>query len=148
MVLLTLLLAGFFVELVVREVANEPYPGVFQPRFGVVSPSGTAVVMEPTVVATYDDGSRATFHHRDVMAASKAETIVIFRSAFGPGSPRRGSAETIAWLGDRLAQLHHDIRPREAVIGWDEVTYSLAEDRPEDVRTVDRYHVDFGAQRD
>ena len=95
-VILALILIGFVAQVAVTQIWREPYPAVSQPRFGVVSPAGTAVVMEPTVTVTYAGGATAEFNHLDVMAESKSEPVVAFRSAFGPDSPRRRDG------GDRL----------------------------------------------
>lgn len=146
--LLALVLLGFFFQVVVTQVWREPYPAVSQPRFGVVSPAGTAVVLEPTVVVSYVDGSTATFNHLDVMAESKSEPVVAFRSAFGPDSPRREKEETISWLENRLAELHSGTAPESAVIEWGEVTYALDEQRPPSIEAVDRTVITFGSERD
>ncbi len=147
-VILALILVGFVVQVAVTQVWREPYPAVSQPRFGVVSPPGTAVVLEPTVIATYADGSTATFDHLDVMAESRSEPVVAFRSAFGSDSPRRDEAETVAWLEQRLAELHDGDAPQSALIEWGQVSYDLDEGRPPTTQTVDRTEITFGGQHD
>jgi hypothetical protein len=147
-VTLALILGAFLAQVTVTQVWREPYPAVSQPRFGVVSPAGTAVVLEPTVVVTYADGSTATFNHLDVMAASKSEPVVAFRSAFGPDSPRRTEEGTVSWLENRLAELHNGDAPQSAVIEWGQVSYDLDEERPPTTQTVDRTEITFGGQLD
>lgn len=147
-VVLAVIAVGFLGQLVVQQLWNEPYPGVFQPRFGVVSPPGTVVVLEPRVAVTYVDGSTATFNHLDVMAESKSEPAVVFRSAFGPDSPRRESAGTISWLEHRLSELHDGTAPQRAVIEWGQVSYALDEQRPPSTETFARNVLTFGGQRD
>ena len=145
---LAVIVVGFIAQMVVQQVWREPYPGVFQPRFGVVSPAGTVVVLEPTVLVTYVDGSTATFDHLDAMVESKSEPAVVFTSAFGPDSPRRESVDTISWLEHRLSELHDGTRPQDAVIEWGQVTYALDEQTPPSTRIVDRNVITFGGPRD
>ena len=129
---------------------REPYPGLFQPSFGSgqVSEDGTTVVQEPTVTVTFADGGTATFTHRQVMAESKSLQLTVFRSAFGPDSPRRTDPETIAWLGQRVSDLAGGRQPEQAVLAYDAVTYDLFGQRPPQATTTDRAIISFGDARD
>ena len=142
------LLLVFVAQLGVTKVWSEPYPGLFQPAFGgSVDEAGTTSVMEPTVTASYADGTTESFSHRDVMAQSKSLQVAVFTSAFGPDSPRRDDPETVAWLERRLAVLGGGKQPESAVLDWREVTYDLADEQAPRSSTTERTTIDFGSAR-
>ncbi len=144
--LFIVVLVGFLVQLGVTVVWREPYPGLFQPSFGSgqVSEDGTTIVQEPTVTVTYTDGGGGTFTHRQVMAESKSLQLTVFRSAFGPDSPRRTDPETIAWLEHRLSDLSGGRQPARAVLVYNAVAYDLSGQRPPQASTTDRTVISFG----
>jgi hypothetical protein len=143
-----LVVVAFVVQLVMIKVWHEPYPGLFQPAFGGRhARGGTTTVQQPTVTATYTDGTTTTFGHRDVMARSKSLQLAVFRSAFGPDSPRRSDPDTLAWLNRRLSDLGGGRQPDYAVLSWRAVAYDLDGDRPPRVTTTDRTVISFGGER-
>ena len=148
-VLFGLVLVAFVLQLGVTVAWREPYPGLFQPSFGSgqVSNDGTTVVQEPTVTVAYADGVISTFTHRQVMAQSKALQLTVFRSAFGPDSPRRSDPATIAWLEQRLSELADGRQPEQAVLVYHAVAYDLLGQRPPQVTTTDRTVISFGGDR-
>lgn len=147
-VLLALVLLVFVGQLGVLRVAREPYPGLFQPSFGgKVTGGSTTAISEPTVTATYTDGSTATFTHRAVMAQSQSLPSAVFSSAFAPDSPRRSAPETVRWLRQRLTDLGGGRHPERAVINWRTVTYDLHDELPPRVATTERTVYTFGGQR-
>lgn len=144
-----LVLMGFVLQLAVTVAWREPYPGLFQPSFGSgqVSNDGTTVVQEPTVTVAYTDGVTSTFTHRQVMAQSKALQLTVFRSAFGPDSPRRSDPATIAWLEKRLSELAGGRQPEQAELVYHAVAYDLLGQRPPQATTTDRTVISFGGDR-
>ncbi len=146
--LFALLLIGFVVQLAVAKVWTEPYPGLFQPGFGGFGgaqgrPENMATVPEPTVMATYADGSTSTFSHRDVMERSKSGRMAVFQSAFGTDSPRRSDPQTVAWLQERLTELDGGRRPVSAVISWRDVAYDVDTRQPGRIVTTDSVVISF-----
>ena len=148
-VLFGLVVVGFVIQLAVTVLLREPYPGLFQPSFGSgqVNDDGTTIVQEPIVTVTYADGGTARFTHRQVMAESKSLQLTVFRSAFGPDSPRRADPETTAWLERRLSVLAGGREPEQAVLVYNAVTYDLLGQRPPQGTTTDRTVISFGADR-
>jgi hypothetical protein len=143
-----LLLVAFVVQLAVARVAQQPYPGLFQPGFpGRSVGARTMTVRQPAVTVTYTDGSTTTFTHLQVMAQSRSLPLAVFRSAFGPDSPRRSDPDTIAWLERRLSDLGGGRRPDHAVLSWRAVVYDLDDERPPRVTTTDRTVISFGGER-
>jgi hypothetical protein len=147
-VLFVLALLMFVAQLVVTDGRREPYPALFLPSFGdgSVTPHGTVVRPEATVLAIYADGSTAHFDDLEVMGQAKSSPRRGFRSAFGPGSPRRSAPATIDWLEHRLYQLgrHH---PERAVVEWRDVAYDINGERPPQSTITDRTVISFGAGR-
>jgi hypothetical protein len=144
-VVLVAVLVVFAVQLAATKIWAEPYPGLFQPSFGgAVPPAGTAVVEEPTVTVDYTDGTSATFSHLQVMAQSKSLPLAVFKSAFGPDSPRRSAPDTISWLERRLSDLGGGRQPERAVIEWRDVTYHLDDGLPPRSVDTDDTVITFG----
>ena len=144
-----LVLVGFVVQLAVTALWREPYPGLFQPSFGSgqVSDDGTTIVQEPIVTVTYADGGTTTFTHRQVMAQSKSLQLTVFRSAFGPHSPRRADPETVAWLERRLSDLAGGRAPERASLVYNAVAYDVWGQRPPQATSTDRTVISFGGDR-
>jgi hypothetical protein len=143
-VTLALLLIIFPAQLAVLVIWGEPYPGLFQPKFGGELPvNGTVRAQEPILTVTFTDGSSSTFSHLQVMDQAKSLPLSIFRSAFGPTSPRRSDPRTVAWLKDKLHELGGGREPEQAVIDWRTVTYDLDEQRPPTYISTDRTVVTF-----
>ena len=126
----------------------EPYPALYQPAFGGAVPGGgVAVTREPAVLVTYADGSRETYDHDDVMAESPYQRASVFRSAFGPTSPRRTDPDNVRWLVDRVTALGDGREPVAIVIEDHEVTRELGSRRPPRVVVTARDTVDLGSAR-
>jgi hypothetical protein len=145
-----LLFVGVVLFVVAQEAVTlghrEPYPALFQPSFGngSVTKQHTIVGDEPTMVVTYAGGARKTFDHLDINAAAKSSPLTTFRSTFGPTSPRRDKAATVAWLEQRLTDLGGGRRPVSAVLTWRNVAYHLDGDRHVDSVVTDRHTYTFG----
>jgi hypothetical protein len=143
-----LLPLAFALQLGVVHVAEEPYPGLFQPSFGGKVVGGrTASTAEPLVTATYEDGSTATFSHRQVMAQSRSLPSIVFASAFDPRSPRHSAPATVAWLEHRLTDLGGGRHPERAVIEWRTVAHPLDGAGPARASTTARTSYTFGGGR-
>jgi len=126
----------------------EPYPALYQPAFGGAVPGGgVAVTRQPAVLVTYADGSEATYDHDDVMAASPYQRASVFRSAFGPESPRRTHPENVRWLVERVTALGGGREPVEIVLEDHQITRELGTRKPPQVVVTARDTVDLGSAR-
>lgn len=147
--LFVLTILVFAAQLVVTDGRREPYPALFQPSFGdgSVTAEGTTIRPQPTVTAVFDDGRTAEFDHLDVMAQARSSPWRVFRSAFGPGSPRTYRADTVAWLEHRLYELSGR-HPTRAVVEWHDVSYDLVAGRVAGADLTDRVVIAFGGEDD
>lgn len=147
-VLFALVLLVFIAQVVVTDGRREPYPALFQPSFGTgsVTPEGTVIRPQATVVAIFADGTTASYDHMDIMGQAKSSPWRVLRSAFGPDSPRRSHPDTIAWLENRLFQLSGR-HPERAVVEWHDVAYDIDDERPPQSTLTDRTEMLFGGQR-
>lgn len=142
-----LVLVSVVAQLGVAKIWTEPYPALFQPGFGGFGgrqgqPDTMATVPQVAVVVTYADDSTASYSHLEVMRQSKSSPLVVFRSAFADDH-RRSDPRTVAWLGQRLADLGGGRRPVRAVITEREVTYAIDDPEPLRVTTTDTVAVSF-----
>ena len=129
---------AFAAQVVVTQaLGREPYPAIAQPAFGGQVPvGGVAVTRESAVTVGYADGTTAVYGHGDVMAASPLLRSTVFRSAFGPDSPRRTDPENVRWLERRVAALGGGREPVSIVVEEQRVTRELGTRDPETVVVV------------
>ena len=138
-----LALCALPVQVAVREVAGEPYPGLYQPSFGGVPLRGDrATTTDAVVTLQYADGRT-----RDLtMAEAMPPTGILPRYVFARGFRDQATADdprTVAWLRERFAD-----DPGGTVTGfdvqWQQVGYSLADGSRSVLEDGEHVHVDLG----
>ena len=143
-VVFALALCALPVQVAVREVAGEPYPGLYQPSFGGVPISGgRATTTDAVVTLTYVDGRTRQLP----IAQALPPTGILPRSVLEQGFRDQATADdprTVVWLRERFAD-----DPGGVVSGfdvqWQRVGYSLADGRRSVLEDGKHVHVDLVA---
>lgn len=135
------------VQVAVREIWSESYPGLYQPSFGgAPSSAAVATALEPRVDVEATDGSVTEVPFRDLLPPTPVLETAVFRSAFY--SPDNAAEpETRAWLRDRVIAWRPGIDPSEVTITWEDVEYALSTGERRVVGTNRVTTVDVGGDR-
>ena len=121
-------------QLAVRDLAAEPYPGLYQPSFGgEVSSGPTYDSVEPRIAVTDADGSTRQLGVDAVLPPTGVDPGAVFRSAFREG-PRAHDPDTAFWLRQRLQALEPGSDPQDVTVDWVHVEHRVGSTR---VRTGD-----------
>ncbi|WP_344476579.1 hypothetical protein [Kineococcus aurantiacus] len=131
------------VQVAVRELAGEPYPGLYQPSFGGVPlTGGRATTTEAVIHLGYADG-----HTRRIpVEEALPPTGILPRYVLLRGFRDQRTAEdprTVAWLRQRWAD-----DPEGTVtafdVQWQQVGYSVQDGSRTVLREGRHVHVDLG----
>ncbi len=123
------------VQVAVREVWSEPYPGLYQPSFGGAPRSAAvATTLEPRVDVEATDGSVTPVPFRDLLPPTPVLETTVFRSAFY-SADNAAEPQTRAWLRGRVAAWRPEIDPATVTITWEDVEYALSTGERRVVRT-------------
>lgn len=141
-----LALCALPVQVVVREVVGEPYPGLYQPSFGGVPlTGGEATTTDAVVTLDYADGRTRAMS----MAEALPPTGILPRYVFSRGFRDQATADdprTVAWLRERFAD-----DPGGPVTGfdvqWQQVGYSVTDGSRRVLSEGRHVHVDLGGAR-
>jgi hypothetical protein len=118
-------LAALPVQVGVREVFSEPYPGLYQPSFGGAPKSSrVAAAHEPRVTVRSSDGSVVAVPFRSLLPPTPVLELPVFRAAFGQDEVVR-NPETRAWLRDQVLAWRPELDPSEVTVVWEDVEYDL-----------------------
>lgn len=121
--------AALPVQLVVREVGSEPYPGLYQPSFGGTVAEGLDYqTYEPLVTVIERDGTERKVDYRDVLPPTPVLPLSVFRSAF-EDDKRSQDPQTARWLRSRLLVLDPGSDPQSATIEWVRVDRQIGSTR-------------------
>jgi hypothetical protein len=134
-------------QTVYKKVADEPYPGIFQPTFASTPPDPSSVeVFEPQLVARYEDGRTQSFTAKQVFYDASVLPSRVFRAAFDTHADSLDSPAVMSWLHDRLTQIGPGASVDEATINWRTATYPMDRGAEPTFATTKTRVVDFGEQ--
>ncbi|WP_432570312.1 hypothetical protein [Kineococcus sp. SYSU DK005] len=131
----------------IRHLASEPYPGLYQPSFGGVPLAGReAVTTEAEVTLELAGGQRRTSSVEEVLPPTGVLPRYVFARGFGD-QEAADDPRTVAWLRERAATL--DDRPVTALdVRWQRVGYSLDDGSRRVLEDLDHVRVDLAAGGD
>jgi hypothetical protein len=130
-----------------KKVADEPYPGIFQPTFaGTPSESSSVQVFEPLLTARYEDGATRSFDADELFHDARVLPSRIFRTAFEKHASSVDNPEVTGWLHERLTDLGGGTHVDEATIEWRTANYPTDKGVEPTYETTKTRVVDFGEQ--
>ncbi|WP_432544285.1 hypothetical protein [Kineococcus sp. SYSU DK002] len=132
-------------QIAVRHVASEPYPGLYQPSFGGVLQSGReATTWETEVTLELADGTTRSTSVEEILPPTGVLPRYVFASGFGDQASADDS-RTVAWLRDRLAVLGEG-EVTAVEVRWIQAGYSLVDGSRRVLRDDRPVRVDLEAE--
>lgn len=124
----------FVGQLGFRALSTEPYPGLFQPAFGVVPQDGdVAISGRIELVATYADKHVERLTVEEFLPATRTVPSAIVNAAFS--DPLRAQdVRTVAWVRQRLVQ-RYPSPPTMLTVTWHRVERRVVDGRAVEVAT-------------